>query len=114
MMLLAAAPTTSFNEIARDAALTAGNLATHLKALEAVGYVESARRLVEIRSRDGGEDARGSEGRVSVKPRMRYAISDKGRDALRSYCRSLEDAVRRLQDLTGGGPTSLTDRARDS
>lgn len=101
MMLLAAAPTTTFNEIARDAALTAGNLATHLKALEAVGYVESARTLVEIRARRGGEDADGSEGRGSVKLRMRYAMTEKGRDALRAYCRSLEEAVRRLQDLTG-------------
>lgn len=84
MMLLAAAPVSTFNEIARDANLTAGNLATHLKALEAVGYVEAARTLVDL------------------KPRMRYAISERGREALRAYCRALEEAVRRLHGLTGG------------
>lgn len=85
MMLLAAAPVTTFNEIAKDANLTAGNLATHLKALEAAGYVEAARTLVDL------------------KPRMRYAITSRGRDALRAYCRALEEAVVRLRGLAGFG-----------
>lgn len=79
MMLLAAGTTWSFNALAKETGLTAGNLQSHLKALEAAGYVEARRALIDL------------------KPRMRYALTDKGRDALRAYCRALEDMLRRLR-----------------
>lgn len=83
-MLLAAGTTWSFNALAKEAGLTAGNLQSHLKALEAAGYVEARRGLVDL------------------KPRMRYALTPKGRDALRAYCRALEETLRRLQASVDG------------
>lgn len=81
MMVLAATPVASFNDLARDAGLTAGNLASHLKALEAAGYVASRRGLVDL------------------KPRLRYHVTDAGREALRAYRRALEAALARLTGL---------------
>ena len=78
-MLLAAGTTWSFNALAKETGLTPGNLQSHLKALEAAGYVEARRALIDL------------------KPRMRYALTPAGRDALRAYCRALEEMVRRLR-----------------
>ena len=86
MMLLARLPVATFNELARDADLTPGNLATHLKALEAAGYVRIARGLVDL------------------KPRVRYAITDAGRDALLAYCATLRAAVTSIEGVLGAQP----------
>jgi DNA-binding MarR family transcriptional regulator len=83
MMILARLPVATFNDMARDADLTAGNLAAHLKALEAAGYIESARGLVDL------------------KPRMRYAMTPQGKDALKAYCVALRAAVSGIEDLVG-------------
>ena len=80
-MLLAATTTTSFNALAKEAGLTAGNLQSHLKALEAAGYVEATRGIIEL------------------KPRMRYALTPQGAAALRRYCDQLAEAVRGIQAL---------------
>ena len=80
-MLLAASTSASFNELQREAQLTAGNLQSHLKALEAAGYVEAWRSIIEL------------------KPRMRYKLSDAGVAALRTYCRQLEETVRAIGAL---------------
>jgi len=80
LMILARVEVASFNDLARDAALTAGNLAAHLKALEAAGYVQSARGLIDL------------------KPRVRYAMTPQGRDALKVYCAALREAVSRIED----------------
>lgn len=85
MMLLAAVPSASFHELQRDAALTAGNLQAHLKALESAGYVEATRSFIER------------------KPRMRYRLSVEGSRALRAYCDVLSATVRRVQHLMGAG-----------
>ncbi len=87
MMLLAATDVGVFNDLARDAALTPGNLASHLKGLEEAAYVETAHALIEL------------------KPRKRYRLTPKGRDALRAYMRSLESALLRLRELTDDGET---------
>lgn len=79
MMLLARLPVATFNELAREAELTPGNLAAHIKALEAAGYAQIARGLVEL------------------KPRVRYAITDAGREALREYCAALREAVMSIE-----------------
>ena len=81
MMILARLPVATFNEMARDAGLTPGNLATHLKALEAAGYVQIARGLVDL------------------KPRVRYAITPMGRDALKAYCAALRAAVTSIEGV---------------
>lgn len=85
MMVLAATPLASFATLERDAGLTAGNLAAHLRALEGAGYAESIRGLVDLR------------------PRMRYRMTDAGREALRAYCGALAAAVRDLERLVGPG-----------
>lgn len=81
MMLLASTTESTFQALAAEAGLTDGNLASHLRTLEAAGYVRSRRGLVDL------------------KPRMRYALTDEGRAALKAYCASLEAALRRLQGL---------------
>lgn len=84
MMLLAATTEASFNQLAEEARLTDGNLASHLRTLEQAGYVRSRRGLVDL------------------KPRVRYALTNQGRAALKEYCASLEAALRRLQGLVSG------------
>ena len=86
MMLLAASPSWSFNALAKETGLTAGNLQSHLKALEAAGYVDARRAIVDL------------------KPRMRYALTETGREALRAYCRALEETLRRLQASVDARP----------
>lgn len=86
MMLLAATTESSFNALAEEARLTAGNLASHLRTLEEAGYVRSRRGLVDL------------------KPRVRYALTDPGRAALKAYCATLELALRRLQGLVDAPP----------
>jgi len=81
-MLLAATTSASFNELARMALLTPGNLQGHLKSLEAAGYVESWRGLIDL------------------KPRMRYRLSGAGRAALRTYCAELAALVADIDRLT--------------
>lgn len=83
MMILARLPVATFNQMAQDANLTAGNLAAHLKALEAAGYVESARLLIDL------------------KPRVRYQITPRGREALRAYCVALRAAVTSIEGVVG-------------
>ncbi|MEA3200262.1 MAG: hypothetical protein QOE90_1690 [Thermoplasmata archaeon] len=80
MMILARMPVATFNQMAQDASLTAGNLAAHLKALETAGYVRSARGLIDL------------------KPRVRYQITERGREALVRYCAALREAVTRIED----------------
>lgn len=86
MMLLASTTEASFQGLASEASLTDGNLASHLRTLEGAGYVRSRRGLVDL------------------KPRVRYALTDAGRAALKAYCASLEAALRRLQGVVGNGP----------
>lgn len=81
MMVLAVTPAATFNSMAKVAALTPGNLATHLKALEAAGYVETYRTLVDL------------------KPRARYRMTPEGREALKRYCRSVTQALSGLHDI---------------
>lgn len=85
-MLMAASQSASFNELAREAALTPGNLQSHLKSLEAAGYVEAWRSLIEL------------------KPRMRYRLTEKGVEALRAYCDQLRSVVSSIQRVTDAPP----------
>lgn len=77
-MLMASGTNASFNELARETGLTPGNLQSHLKALETAGYLESWRGLVDL------------------KPRMRYRLTEGGREALRAYCATLRQMVQAI------------------
>lgn len=81
VMLMAASTSASFNELAKEAKLTPGNLQSHIKALETAGYVEAWRSLVDL------------------KPRMRYRLTEDGRAALRVYCAQLTETVRSIESL---------------
>lgn len=81
-MLMAASQSVTFNELAREAALTPGNLQSHLKSLEAAGYVEAWRSIVEL------------------KPRMRYRLTVAGAGALKRYCDQLRETVSSIQRVT--------------
>jgi DNA-binding MarR family transcriptional regulator len=80
-MLLAAATSMSFHEMQKEAKLTAGNLQSHLKSLEAAGYVEAWRSLIDL------------------KPRMRYRLTPEGAAALKRYCAQLAEVVRGIESL---------------
>ena len=80
---LAAADFAAFPALQSVTGLTAGNLGSHLKALEQVGYVESRRGFVEL------------------KPRVRYRLTETGKEALRRYLGVLEAATRALGEALG-------------
>lgn len=80
MMLLARSHICSFPELARDAGLTSGNLANHLKALEEAGYVVAVPGIFDL------------------KPRTRYAMTSEGRQAFARYCETL---IAALEDAKG-------------
>ena len=79
LMILARVSPAGFQLLQKDAALTAGNLAAHLKALESAGYVEAIPGFVEL------------------KPRTRYALSERGRVALKAYCAALAALITDVQ-----------------
>ena len=75
--VLAAAESLTFTELRDVLGLTDGNLITHLRSLEAAGYVRLTKR--------------GASG----KPVTIVALSAAGRDAFRKYLAGLEHIVRR-------------------
>lgn len=83
VLLIASTTTATFNALLRDAQLTRGNLASHLKALEAAGYIEAPHVLVDLA------------------PRRRYRLTARGREALAAYRRSLEEAIARIGQVSG-------------
>lgn len=93
-MLMAASQSVAFNELAREAALTPGNLQSHLKSLEAAGYVEAWRSIVEL------------------KPRMRYRLTASGVAALRTYCDQLRATVQSIQSVTDMARSKEPDAGR--
>lgn len=66
-----------FNFLKEMVKTTDGNLSTHLKKLEEVGYVSSKKRFVER------------------KPQSTYKITDKGRRALEEYVNTLEKFLKK-------------------
>lgn len=95
LMILAATVSPSFPELVRDTSLTTGNLAAHLRSLEAAGYVESSRGIVQLR------------------PRTLYALTPRGRDALKAYCDALAATVRGIQRAMAQ-PTEVDDASTRS
>ncbi len=66
-----------FNFLRDTVKTTDGNLSTHLRKLEEVGYVSSKKRFVER------------------KPQTTYKITEKGRRALEEYVATLEKFLKK-------------------
>lgn len=89
-MLMAATTSTTFSALAKEAHLTPGNLQSHLKTLEAAGYIEAWRSIIEL------------------KPRMRYRLSPAGQRALKLYCDQLRAVVQNIQNVTAKNDVTTT------
>ena len=81
MLLIGSTTTATFTVLARDAELTRGNLASHLKALEEAGYIDAPTLFVDL------------------KPRRRYKLTPRGHEALVAYRQSLEEAIARIAKI---------------
>lgn len=65
-----------FNTLKELLELTDGNLASHIKALESLEYINSAKQF------------------VGRKPNTRYSITDLGRESFQSHINALEQLIR--------------------
>ena len=72
MSILMVNDSADFNMLKELLDLTDGNLASHLKALEGIGYVQSAKQF------------------VGRKPNTRYSITEQGRESFKEHIDALE------------------------
>ena len=77
---LAVVSRADFLYVMRETGLSQGNLSSHLAKLEAAGYVAVAKTF------------------VGKTPRTVLQLTDRGREALRTYRHSLVDALSRLPE----------------
>jgi len=73
MSVLTVNDTVDFNAMKQLMELTDGNLASHLKALESVGYIQSVKQF------------------VGRKPNTQYSITDEGREGFKAHLDALEE-----------------------
>ena len=73
MSVLTVNDTVDFNAMKQLMELTDGNLASHLKALESVGYIQSVKQF------------------VGRKPNTQYSITDEGRECFKAHLDALEE-----------------------
>ena len=78
MSVLMVNDVTSFNDLKELLALTDGNLATHLRALEESGYIGVEKQF------------------VGRKPKTTYRATDAGRTAFTDHLNALEDFIRNM------------------
>ncbi len=76
MSVLVVNPKADFNTLKEVLELTDGNLASHLKALEKVQYIEVEKKF------------------VGRKPKTIYRASQKGKNAFKSHLSALEDLIK--------------------
>ncbi len=76
MSILSVNESADFNGMKELMQLTDGNLASHLKALEAVGYIVSTKQF------------------VGRKPNTTYTITEEGRRQFRAHIDALEQLLR--------------------
>ena len=76
MSILSVNDSADFTTMKQLMELTDGNLATHLKALEAAGYIESSKRF------------------VGRKPQTTYRTTRKGRKQFRLHIDALEELLK--------------------
>lgn len=72
MSILMVNDSADFNMLKELLDLTDGNLASHLKALEGIGYVQSVKQF------------------VGRKPNTQYSITEQGRDSFKEHIDALE------------------------
>lgn len=65
-----------FNTMKEWLELTDGNLASHIKALEGLNYIQSSKQF------------------IGRKPNTQYAITDEGRTAFQDHLNALEQLIR--------------------
>lgn len=68
----------TFGDLKELLKMTDGNLATHLKAIEKVGFISVSKAF------------------VNRKPQTTYAATKKGRKAFEAHLKSLEDLIKKL------------------
>jgi len=73
MSVLTVNDTVDFNAMKQLMELTDGNLASHLKALESVGYIQSVKQF------------------VGRKPNTQYSITNEGREGFKAHLDALEE-----------------------
>lgn len=76
MSILMVNDSADFNMLKELLDLTDGNLASHLKALEGIGYVQSAKQF------------------VGRKPNTQYSITEQGRESFKEHIDALEELLK--------------------
>lgn len=76
MSILTVNDSVDFNSLKEYLDLTDGNLASHLKALEGIGYVQSVKQF------------------VGRKPNTQYSITDLGRESFKQHIDALEELLK--------------------
>lgn len=76
MSILSVNESADFNTMKNLMELTDGNLASHLKALEGIGYIQSHKQF------------------IGRKPNTQYAITEEGRERFKEHLNALESLVK--------------------
>ncbi|MDR1222261.1 MAG: transcriptional regulator [Tannerella sp.] len=76
MSILSVNESADFNTMKQLMELTDGNLASHLKALEAIGYIQSVKQF------------------IGRKPNTSYRITEPGKDSFKKHLDALEKLIK--------------------
>jgi DNA-binding MarR family transcriptional regulator len=76
MSVLMVNDSVDFNTMKELLELTDGNLASHIKALEGLNYIQSVKQF------------------IGRKPNTQYSITDEGRNAFQEHLNALEQLIR--------------------
>ena len=76
MSILSVNESADFNTMKQLMELTDGNLASHLKALETIGHIQSTKQF------------------IGRKPNTQYAITEEGRKCFREHLDALEELIK--------------------
>ncbi|MBC8603750.1 transcriptional regulator [Parabacteroides acidifaciens] len=76
MSILSVNDSADFNTMKQLMDLTDGNLASHLKALEGLGYIQSTKQF------------------IGRKPNTTYTITEEGQKAFKEHLNALEELIR--------------------
>ena len=76
MSILSVNESADFNTMKQLMELTDGNLASHLKALEPLGYIQSVKKF------------------IGRKPNTQYSITEEGRKNFKEHLNALEELIK--------------------
>ena len=76
MSILSVNESADFNTMKQLMELTDGNLASHLKALEGIGYIQSVKQF------------------IGRKPNTKYMITELGKDSFKQHLDALEKLIK--------------------